>query len=154
MFARLLLLFILVPIIELALFMLLGKHLGLPATLIIIVITAFIGAALTKSQGGKALHNFQNALSMGKMPHKEMVDGLLILIAGAVLLTPGFLTDAIGFLLLLPPARALIRGLLTDKLAKKVNVTVGGNPLDPDFEPEPNDQASKAKSVSGKVIDI
>lgn len=134
--------------------MLLGKHLGLPPTLIIIVVTAFIGAALTKSQGGRAFANFQNALAMGKMPHKEMVDGLLILIAGAVLLTPGFLTDTVGFLLLLPPARAVIRGLLTEQLAKKVNVSVGGNPLDPNFEPQTEDEASRAKQVSGKVIDV
>lgn len=154
MFARLLLLFIIVPILELALFMLLGSKMGLPTTLIIIVATAFLGAALTKSQGAKALHNFQNALAMGKMPHKEIVDGLLILIAGAVLLTPGFLTDAVGFLLLLPPARAAIRGVLTDKLAKKAHVAVGGNPLDPDFQPEGGDQASQAKPVSGKVIDV
>ncbi|MDQ8189136.1 FxsA family protein [Roseibacillus persicicus] len=154
MFGRLLLLFILVPIIELSLFMLLGKHLGLGTTLFIIVVTAFIGAALTKSQGGKALANFQNALAMGKMPHKEMVDGLLILIAGAVLLTPGFLTDTVGFLLLLPPVRAVIRQVLTDKLAKKIHVSVGGNPLDPDFDPLPEQEGESAKSVSGKVIDI
>lgn len=154
MFARLLLLFIIAPVIELALFMLLGTKLGLPYTLIIIVITAFIGAALTKSQGSKALSNFQNALAMGKIPHKEMVDGLLILIAGAVLLTPGFLTDAVGFLLLLPPARAVIRGILTEKLSKKVQVSVGGNPLDPDFAPPTDDQATKAKPAAGKVIDI
>ena len=154
MFARLLLLFIIVPVIELALFMLLGTKLGLSYTLIIIVITAVIGAALTKSQGAKALSNFQNAVAMGKMPHKEMVDGLLILIAGAVLLTPGFLTDTVGFLLLLPPARAVIRAVLTEKLSKKVQVSVGGNPLDPNFEAPANDEAAKAKPASGKVIDV
>ena len=154
MFARLLILFIIVPIIELSLFMLLGKHLGLVPTLVIIVITAVIGASLTKSQGGKALANFQNALAMGKMPHKEMVDGLLVLIAGAVLLTPGFLTDTVGFLLLLPPVRAVVRGIVSEKLAKRVHVSVGGNPLDPDFEPLPEDEASRAKSVSGNVIDV
>lgn len=153
MFARLLLLFILVPVIELAFFMLLGKHFGLPLTLLIIVVTAVIGAALTKSQGGKALANFQNALAMGKMPHKEMVDGLLILIAGAVLLTPGFLTDAVGFLLL-APVRAVIRSLVTEKLAKKVDVSVGGSPLDPNFEPEKDGVGENARSISGEVIDV
>lgn len=154
MFARLLLLFILVPVIELAFFMLLGKYFGLPLTLLIIVVTAVIGAALTKSQGGKALANFQNALAMGKMPHKEMVDGLLILIAGAVLLTPGFLTDAVGFLLLLAPVRAVIRSLVTEKLAKKVDVSVGGSPLDPNFEPEKDGVGEDARSISGQVIDV
>ena len=154
MFARLLILFIIVPIIELTLFIKLDKHVGLIPTLVIILVTAIIGAALTKSQGARALANFQNALAMGKMPHKEMVDGLLILIAGSLLLTPGFLTDTIGFLLLLPPVRVVIRGVVSDKLAKKVHVSVGGNPLDPDFEPLPDDEAARAKSVSGKVIDV
>ena len=154
MFARLLLLFIIVPVIELMLFLILGDRLGLLNTLIIIVVTAFVGAFLTKSQGSKALTNFQNALAIGKMPHKEMVDGLLILIAGAVLLTPGFLTDTVGFLLLLPPTRAILRKVLTDKLAKRVNVSMGGNPLDPDFEPTPETEADRAKPVSGNVIDV
>ncbi len=154
MFARLLLLFISIPIIELILFMKLGQHLGLLNTLIIIVVTAVIGASLTKSQGGKAIAKFQNALSMGKMPHKEMIDGLLILIAGAVLLTPGFLTDTIGFLLLLPPSRAIVRKLLSDKLAQKIQVTAGGNPLHPDFEPNRNDESDHAKPTTGKVIDV
>lgn len=154
MFTRLLLLFIIVPVIELALFILLKEQLGLLNSLIIIVITAFIGAALTKSQGRRALTNFQNATAMGKMPHKEMVDGLLILIAGAVLLTPGFLTDAVGFLLLLPPARAVVRKILTDKLASKVEVSIGGNPLEPAFEPSMEKEGDNAKSIPGKVIDV
>ncbi len=154
MFARLLLLFIIVPIIELALFILLGNRLGLSTTLLIIIITAVIGAALTKSQGAKAIHNFQSAMAQGKMPHKEIVDGLLILVAGAVLLTPGFLTDTIGFLLLFAPTRAVIRSLVTGKLADKVNVSVGGNPLDPELEPRREDEATHAKPATGKVIDI
>ena len=150
MFPRLLLLFIIVPIIELSLFMLLGKHLGLPSTLLIIIITAFIGASLTKSQGGKALVNFQNAMAQGQMPHKEIVDGLRILIAGAVLLTPGFLTDAIGFLLLLPPARAIIRKTLSTKLADKVNVSTEGPPLDEGF----GEQSNPSKPAKTRVIDV
>ena len=152
MFARLLILFILVPIIELSLFMLLGSKLGLVPTLAIIVVTGIIGAALTKSQGGKALANFQNALAMGKMPHKEMVDGLLVLIAGAVLLTPGFLTDTVGFLLLLPPVRAIVRGIVSEKLAKKMHVSVGGNPLDPDFAPFPMTKPAAPKQQQARSL--
>ncbi|MBK1832991.1 FxsA family protein [Roseibacillus ishigakijimensis] len=155
MFGRLLLLFILVPVIELALFIQLGQVIGLPETLAIIIVTAILGAALTKSQGGKAIASFQQALAQGRMPHREILDGLLILIAGAVLLTPGFLTDTVGFLLLLPPVRAILRQILTEKLSHKVNVSVGGNPLHSGFDRQPElpEEESK-KSSPGKVIDI
>lgn len=149
MFGRLLLLFILVPILELGIFLALGDSLGLPKTLAIIIITGILGAALTKSQGGKALASFQAALASGKMPHREIVDGLLILIAGAVLLTPGFLTDTVGFLLLLPPVRAVFRSLLTKRLADKVQLSQ--SPLNPEFGADPGDEA---RSVEGRVIDV
>lgn len=149
MFGRLLLLFILVPILELGIFLALGDSLGLPKTLAIIIITGVIGAALTKSQGGKALASFQEAMASGKMPHREIVDGLLILIAGAVLLTPGFLTDTVGFLLLLPPVRAVLRSVLAEKLKEKVKVS--GNPLGPDFDAPPEQEP---RSVEGRVIDV
>lgn len=149
MLGRLLLLFILVPILELGIFLALGDTLGTAWTLAIIIITGILGAALTKSQGGKALANFQEALAHGKMPHREMVDGLLILIAGAVLLTPGFLTDTVGFLLLLPPVRAALRTVLTSKLKDKIKVA--SSPLNPDFGNQPQEEA---RSVEGRVIDV
>lgn len=122
MFAKLLLLFILVPVAELAIFITLGEKIGLPATLGIIILTAFIGAYLTKSQGLKALNNYQQALAQGKLPHEEVMDGLMILIAGAVLLTPGFLTDAIGFSLLIPPFRKVVKAIIKDRLKGRVEV--------------------------------
>lgn len=149
MFARLLLLFILVPILELGIFLALGDSLGLSKTLAIIIFTGILGAALTKSQGGKALASFQEAMANGKMPHREIVDGLLILIAGAVLLTPGFLTDTVGFLLLLPPVRAVLRSVLTEKLKDKLKVS--SNPLSPDFDTPPEQEP---RSVEGRVIDV
>ncbi|MEM9080988.1 MAG: FxsA family protein [Verrucomicrobiota bacterium] len=149
MFGKLLLLFILVPIAELAIFLALGDRLGLVNTLIIIVLTAIIGAALTKSQGAKALHNFQKASTSGKLPAKELTDGLLILIAGAVLLTPGFLTDTIGFLLLIPPARAAIRKVFSAYLAKRITVSMNGV----DLPPNPT-APSDPPRVKGKVIDV
>ena len=122
MFAKLLLLFILVPVAELAIFITLGEKIGLFATLGIIILTAFIGAYLTKSQGLKALNNYQQALAQGKLPHEEVMDGLMILIAGAVLLTPGFLTDAIGFSLLIPPFRKVVKAIIKDRLKGRVDV--------------------------------
>ena len=146
MFGRLLLLFILVPLAELYLFMTLGDWLGLPKTIAIIILTAVIGAALTKSQGRLAMQKLKQAASEGRMPHKEAMDGILILIAGAVLLTPGFLTDTVGFLLLVPPVRALIRGRLTEKLKSKIQVSAPGFP--------PQEEAPPSKMDDGNVIDV
>ena len=122
MFLKLLLLFILVPVAELYLFLTLGKFIGIGYTLAIIVLTAFLGAGLTRSQGARAMARFRQATAEGRLPHKEVIDGLLILLAGAVLLTPGFLTDTVGFLLLVPPARAVIRGWLAKYLKGKIQV--------------------------------
>lgn len=122
MFLRLLLLFIGIPVLELCIFLMLGNRIGIPTTLGIIVVTAVLGAYLTKSQGLKALHKYQSAISSGKLPHEEVMDGLMILIAGAVLLTPGFLTDAIGFSLLIPTVRDIVRALVKTKLKDRVRV--------------------------------
>jgi UPF0716 protein FxsA len=122
MFLRLLLLFIGIPVLELCIFMMLGNRIGIPTTLAIIVITAILGAYLTKSQGLKALRNYQTAVSSGKLPHEEVMDGLMILIAGAVLLTPGFLTDAIGFALLIPTVRDIVRAIVKTKMKEKIKV--------------------------------
>ena len=96
MFIRLLILFITVPLLELSIFLTLGTRIGIPATVAIVILTGFLGAWLTKNQGLKTLARYQNSIQSGKIPHQEILDGILILIAGAVLLTPGFLTDVIG----------------------------------------------------------
>jgi UPF0716 protein FxsA len=145
-FAKLLALFIIVPLLELAIFIALGDYLGLPTTLAIIVFTGILGAALTKSQGARALNRFRLASAEGRLPHQEVVDGLLILIAGAVLLTPGFLTDTVGFLLLVPPVRALFRSRLGNYLKSKIQIIPTG-PLPGAGPPQP-------RSVDGTVIDV
>lgn len=150
MFAKLLLLFILVPILELAIFVALGDKIGLTPTLGIIVLTAILGAYLTKSQGIKALNKYQQALAQGKLPHDEVMDGLMILIAGAVLLTPGFLTDAIGFSLLIPPFRRVIKAVIKDRLRERANV-VSQNV---NAATQPFTQEGPARSESPKVINV
>lgn len=112
MFVRLLILFITVPLLELSIFLTLGTKIGIPETIAIVILTGFLGAWLTKSQGVKVLSRYQTAIQSGKIPHQEITEGLLILIAGAVLLTPGFLTDVIGFSLLVPPVREKVRGMI------------------------------------------
>ena len=131
MFLKLLTIFILVPILELSLLLRIGSKIGFEATLAIILLTAFIGEILTRTQGSKALSSFRNALAAGKLPHREALDGLLILLAGAVLLTPGFLTDTAGFLLLFAPTRAAIRNRLSTYLKKRIQIVPPGPQQDP-----------------------
>ncbi|MFK5920777.1 MAG: FxsA family protein [Verrucomicrobiota bacterium] len=122
MFARLLILFITVPVLELVLFMTLGKSIGIFPTFGIILLTGFLGAWLTRLQGMRALLSYQQALNEGRLPHEEIIDGLIILVAGAVLLTPGFLTDAVGFSLLIPGVRAVVKKHLGKYLKEKIQV--------------------------------
>ena len=122
MFFRLLILFISVPIIELFLLIEVGKKISWELTVLIIFITAIIGARLTKIQGSQTIRNVQSALRLGKIPHREVLDGLMILVAGAILLTPGFLTDFVGFCLLVPKLRSYLRKFLKNFLKNKMIV--------------------------------
>ncbi|MEQ8604923.1 MAG: FxsA family protein [Marivibrio sp.] len=120
----LLLLFIAVPIAEIALFIEIGDVIGLWPTLATIVVTALVGATLVRQQGVAALNRAQAALAEDRFPVEEVVTGVCLLIAGALLLTPGFLTDAIGFSLLIPPLRQAIGGALIRQAAKSKRFTV------------------------------
>jgi UPF0716 protein FxsA len=122
MFARLFLLFITVPLIELFLFLVIGQKIGILPTFAIILLTGVLGATLARSQGLKVLAKYQQSIAQGKLPHEAVIDGLLILIAGALLLTPGFLTDAIGFLLLAPATRQIVRSRLEASLRDRFRV--------------------------------
>jgi UPF0716 protein FxsA len=97
-----------VPIAEIAVFIEVGEKIGLVATLVIVVATAIMGTALLRQQGFSVLARAQNSLSQNRFPMNELFDGLCLLFAGALLLTPGFVTDTIGFLLFVPPFRTLI----------------------------------------------
>ncbi|MGD1977985.1 MAG: FxsA family protein [Akkermansiaceae bacterium] len=152
MFGKLLLLFILIPLAELYLFLTLGSEIGVGNTIGIIIITAIIGATLTKSQGRRAMMKFQQATAAGRLPAREALEGLLILLAGAVLITPGFLTDAVGFLLLVPPVRTLVAIALGKRLKGRVQFFGPGMPAGPGEEeaaPRP-----KSKLDDGNVIDV
>lgn len=108
----LLLLFIAVPIIEIGLFIQIGGLLGLWPTLAIVVLTALVGTALMRAQGVAALQKLQANIESGGNPTDPIANGAFILVAGLLLLTPGFFTDAVGFSLLIPPVRqALIRAV-------------------------------------------
>ncbi|MCL4164714.1 UNVERIFIED_CONTAM: hypothetical protein GTU68_006370 [Idotea baltica] len=129
--------------------MVLGSKIGIAPTLLIIIVTGALGAYLTKSQGLKALNNYQAATAQGKLPHEEVLDGLMILIAGAVLLTPGFLTDAIGFSLLVPSIRGSVRKVLAAYLKGKITV-VGQNM----GAPNASRDRQGTINIDAEVIDI
>lgn len=99
-------LFIAVPLIEIALFIKVGGFLGLWPTLAIVITTAFLGMLLMRMQGLMALNNVRSSFNELRDPTESLAHGAMILVAGALLLTPGFFTDAMGFLLLIPPIRS------------------------------------------------
>ena len=105
-------LFIVVPLVELYVIIQIGQAIGLIPTLFLLVLDSVVGAALLRSQGRAAWIRFNRALTEGRMPAKEVLDGVLIIFGGALLLTPGFLTDVFGLILLVPPTRAIVRGLM------------------------------------------
>jgi UPF0716 protein FxsA len=110
--ALLLLLFIVLPIAEIYVIVKVGEAIGILPTLAILLLDGFLGAALARSQGAAAWRRFNQALAAGRVPAREVFDGAMIIVGGAFLLAPGFITDAIGLCLLLPPSRALLRGFV------------------------------------------
>lgn len=125
----LLLIFILVPLAEIALFIKVGDQIGLWWTVAIVLITAVIGTTLVRTQGLAAWERANRSMQENRLPLSEVFTGLCLLVAGALLLTPGFLTDSIGFALLIPPVRQMLgRGiwaLLQTRGSVRMNVQGG-----------------------------
>ena len=112
MFLRLLLLFTLVPLAELALLIQIGRATNLWFTIGLVLLTGLIGASLARRQGLETWRNIREQLARGEMPTGSLLEGLLILIAGVLLITPGVLTDCVGFSLLVPKVRERLKGRL------------------------------------------
>lgn len=127
--AFLLLAFIVVPIAELAVIVAVAENIGLVWTLTLLFAFSITGSVLAKRQGLEVWRRVRTMLARGEMPSSEVVDGFLVLLAGALLLTPGFLTDVVGVVLLVPPARAAIRAFSRRLFARYVDRRVfGGGP--------------------------
>ncbi len=141
LFLKLLTLFIVVPLIELALLIWIGQYLGVLVTIGLVILTAVVGAAMAKAQGMYVWYRIVDTLRRGRLPTDSIMDGALIFAAGVVFLTPGFLTDLTGFMLLIPPVRNRIREFLKDYLGRKISrqgsihIELGGlGPEDDGFE--------------------
>jgi UPF0716 protein FxsA len=127
MFGKLLLLFITIPFIELIILLDIGRNFGLIPTLVLIILTGIIGAYLAKMEGFRTITMIQSKLQTGELPADELIDGLIILIAGVVLITPGILTDTFGFLMLFRPTRSRFKQWLKDRFSGHVSMYSGGH---------------------------
>lgn len=124
MFFKLFLIFAIVPAVELALLIKVGTLMGAMNTVLLVLATALLGAYLVKLEGLNVFYRFQRNLNEGIFPAEEIFDGVLLLIAGAVLITPGFVTDILGLLLVFPLSRGLIKKLIRRYMERKMTLTM------------------------------
>ena len=121
MFIRLILLFSIVPFMELWLLIEIGHRIGVADTLALVILTGIAGAYLTKKEGFSVLQKIQAEMQMGRLPAESLFDGVLILAGGLLLLTPGIITDVIGFCTLLPFTRGIIKKIIKEKMSQKLD---------------------------------
>jgi UPF0716 protein FxsA len=144
-------LFIVVPIVELYVIIQVGELIGVWPTLALLLADALLGSLLLRHQGRSAWRRFNTALAERRFPGREVADGLMIAVGGTLLLTPGFVTDIFGFLLLLPPTRALARRLLRGYVARRFVLVGTGGPGAPrhrDSAGRPYDFDATAEEVN------
>jgi UPF0716 protein FxsA len=122
LFPLLLVLFFTIPLIEIYLLIQVGSVIGAGWTVFLVVLTAVLGAALLRQQGLSTLARFQQSVARGELPATTLIEGMVLLVGGAMLLTPGFFTDALGFLCLFPPTRLFLARWLVSRAV----VQVGG----------------------------
>jgi UPF0716 protein FxsA len=143
----LLLLFIVVPIAELALIIQVGSAIGVWWTIAILVVDSVLGSLLMRSQGRASWRRFNETAQAGRVPAREVLDGVLVIFGGAFLLTPGFITDIVGLAFLLPPTRAVIRRILVKRFADRMIVAAQTRAGYPGAGRRPGD-------VDGTAVDV
>lgn len=145
-----LLAFLCIPIAEIAVFIKAGQIIGLGWTLAVVVLTAVIGTALLRRQGLKVLTQTQQKLDRGELPVGELFDGICLLIAGALLLTPGFITDCVGFALFIPPVRQLLGTFVLSRFLKSGSSRVWVN----GEEVGPGRRGGRGPIIDGEYTDV
>src|SRR3954463_12507947 len=141
----LVILFIVVPIAELALLIQVGQAIGVWWTILLLVADALLGSWLLRSQGRLAWQRFNAALVEARVPHREVIDGVLVIFGGVLLLTPGFITDIFGLLFLFPPARVVLRRLLVRRGALKLVGAMPGAASPPN---------GRHRDIEGSAVDV
>jgi UPF0716 protein FxsA len=144
MLLPLVLLFIVVPIAELAVVIQVGQEIGVWWTVALLVADSILGSVLMRAQGRTAWRRFNEAIAAGKVPAREVLDGSLVIFGGLLLLTPGFITDFLGLLLLIPPTRALVRATLARRLTHRMVASMTA----------PRAQPQRDDVVDGTAIDL
>ncbi|MGB0719978.1 MAG: FxsA family protein [Bdellovibrionales bacterium] len=135
-----LVIFVVIPIIELMIFASVSEHIGLLTALLFALLTAVIGGNLVRLQGLQTLFELRKAVEAGRMPMSEIFDGFCLIAAGALLITPGFLTDTIGFALLVPAVRRFLRHVIKTHSSWAVETTVRQErPFDQSYRPRDPD---------------
>jgi UPF0716 protein FxsA len=124
MLLPLVLLFIVVPIAELAVVIQVGQAIGVWWTIALLIADSILGSVLMRAQGRATWRRFNETLHAGRVPAREVVDGGLVMFGGLLLLTPGFITDILGLLLLIPPTRAVVRRVLQRRIAARMTVSM------------------------------
>jgi UPF0716 protein FxsA len=118
--------FIVLPIAEIYVIIKVGEAIGVLPTIALLILDSFLGAFLWRSQGRVAWRRFNDALAQGRIPAREVFDGAMVILGGAFLITPGFITDVIGLALLVPPSRAMFRGLVARVARRRAVFSVRG----------------------------
>ena len=153
----LLLIFIVVPLAEIAVFIQVGDAIGLGPTIAIVIITAIIGTALLRAQGFATINRAQKTVSEGGIPIDSVIDGASLLVAGAFLLTPGMITDSLGFLLFIPAFRHWLAKWAFNKFTRNANINVnifGNKANNADHNRNPRDFNDQSRpGDNGPVID-
>ncbi|MFP6762253.1 MAG: FxsA family protein [Planctomycetaceae bacterium] len=154
MFIRLLLLLICIPLIELWLLLRVGERIGPGNTFLLVIITGVIGAHLARQQGLRAWHDARQQSAQGQIPGAALADGVMILISGVLLMTPGIITDGFGFLLLCPPFRRVIRTSLKNHIRVQTHMPGGGFGGPPGPGPSAGTTPQSGPEIPPDVIDV
>jgi UPF0716 protein FxsA len=141
-------LFILVPIAELAVLIQVGQAIGVWWTIALLIADSILGSLLMRSQGRITWRRFTEAVGEARVPAREVADGVLVIFGGALLLTPGFISDIFGLLFLLPPTRAVIRRVFLRQALKRVTVSMSGVTM------PPRGGGYRADDVEGTAVDV
>lgn len=143
--------FIAIPLVEISVFIKVGGLIGLWPTIAIVIMTAVIGTALLRQQGISVLFKIQENLEANRLPVRELFDGVCLVVAGVLLLTPGFVTDALGFLLFIPPLRQMVAAWIGSRIVARADVRFGAGAQ---AERYPRRAAGSGPVIDGEFEDV
>lgn len=152
MFGKLLLLFTVIPVVELYLLISIGQHAGAGPTIALVLATGLVGAWLARREGGRVLRSWQESTARGEIPKEGVISSVLVLLGGVLLVTPGVLTDVTGLLLLVPWTRRLVAGVVRKQLAQRFSVQ--GLMADPTVLMSAGFMGAGMGGPQGTVIDV